>query len=185
MHAFILVAVGPFGLSYNPVVWPWNVAMMAIILVLFRRARDVSAPAILLNHGFPLHVAAVALFAVLPGLSYLGLWPTYLSFRLYSEQYHQATISMTTAVRLKLPPSARQAVLLASDDPYDGHLNVMSWSENELGAFIPPEPRVFRAVARRVCALAEAPLDVRLIITAPADRWTGKMTRTTTYCDAL
>lgn len=185
MHAFILLALGPFGLNYNRVVWPWNMAMVAILLVLFRGASDVRAHAILLNRGFPLHVAAVALFGVLPGLSYLGLWPTYLSFRLYSEQYHQATISMTQTVQLKLPPRTRQEVILASADDYDAHLDLMHWSEHELGAFIPPEPRVFRAVARRVCALADAPLDVRLIIAAPADRWTGEMRLITIYCDGI
>jgi hypothetical protein len=92
---------------------------------------------------------------------------------------------MTRAVQLELPPSSRQEVMQASADGYDGHLNVMYWSEHELGAFIPPEPGVFRAVARRVCALADDPLDVRLIITAPADRWTGEMTQTTIYCDGL
>jgi hypothetical protein len=185
MHICILVAIGPFGLSYNRVVWPWNVAMIAIVLVLFRGAREVSAQAILLNRGFPLHVATVGLFAVLPGLSYLGLWPTYLSYRLYSEQCHQATISMTRAVQIKLPPRSRQEVMQVSVDGYDGHLNLMYWSEHELGAFIPPEPDVFRAVARRVCALADDPLEVRLLNTAPADRWTGETTQTTTYCDGL
>lgn len=185
MHAFVLLAVGPLGQNYNTVVWPWNVAMIAILVVLFRGTAEVSARAIVFNRRFPLHLAAVALFGVLPGFSYLGLWPTYLSFRLYSDQYHWATISMTPAVRLKLPPRSREEVTVASDDDgYDGHLNVAYWSEHELGAIIPPEPRVFREVARRVCALADDPLDVRLVVTAPPDRWTGEETRTTRYCDA-
>jgi hypothetical protein len=185
MHAFVLLAVGPFGQNYNTIVWPWNVAMIAILLVLFRGARDVSPRAILLNRGFPLHLVAVALFGLLPGFSYLGLWPTYLSFRLYSDQYHWATISLTPAVRLKLPPRSRDEVMIGDDyGGYDGHLNVAYWSEHELGAIIPPEPSVFSEVARRVCALADHPLDVRLIITAPPDRWSGEETRTTRYCDA-
>jgi hypothetical protein len=185
MHAFILVAVGPFGQSYNAVVWPWNVAMIAILLVIFRGASDVGPRAILLNRGFPLHAAAIALFAVLPGLSYVGLWPTYLSFRLYSEQYHWATISLTPAVRLKLPPRTRDQVMPTDDGRYDGYLKVVYWSEHELGAFVPPEPWVFREVARRVCALAGDPRDVRLTIEDPPDRWTAETTETTTYCDEL
>jgi hypothetical protein len=186
MHAFVLLAVGPFGQNYNAVVWPWNAAMIAILLVLFRGAPDVRPQAILLNRGFPVHLVALALFGVLPGLSYVGLWPTYLSFRLYSDQYHWATISMTPAVRLKLPPRSREEVTIANDgDGYDGHLNVAYWSEHELGAILPPEPRVFREVARRVCALADDPLDVRLVVTAPPDRWTGEETTTTRYCDGF
>jgi hypothetical protein len=184
MHAFILLAIGPFGQNYNVVVWPWNMAMIAMLLVLFRNAHGVGGRAIVFNRGFAPHVAAVALFGVLPGFSYLGLWPTYLSFRLYSDQYHWATISMTPSVRLKLPPSIQAEVAIVAADGYDGHLNVTYWSEHELGAIIPPEPRVFREVARRLCTLADHPRDVRLIVTAPLDRWTGESSATTQYCDA-
>ncbi|MCX6296933.1 MAG: hypothetical protein NTX97_12905 [Bacteroidetes bacterium] len=35
MHIFILFVLGPFGQNYNPVVWPWNVAMMLFSFILF------------------------------------------------------------------------------------------------------------------------------------------------------
>ncbi|MCF8276796.1 MAG: DoxX family membrane protein [Flavobacteriales bacterium] len=30
-HVIILLAIGPFGLQWNPTVWPWNLFMMAIL----------------------------------------------------------------------------------------------------------------------------------------------------------
>ena len=35
MHLFILYSFGPLGLNWNSVVWPWNVVMILLILVLF------------------------------------------------------------------------------------------------------------------------------------------------------
>ena len=37
MHVFILIAIGPLGLNFNTVVWPWNLAMIAFLLILFFR----------------------------------------------------------------------------------------------------------------------------------------------------
>ncbi len=37
MHVFILITIGPFGRGVNAVVWPWNLAMIAFLLILFFR----------------------------------------------------------------------------------------------------------------------------------------------------
>ncbi|MDR3700881.1 MAG: hypothetical protein P4L56_14645 [Candidatus Sulfopaludibacter sp.] len=34
-HGFILLAIGPLGSRFNAVVWPWNLAMIAVLFVLF------------------------------------------------------------------------------------------------------------------------------------------------------
>ncbi len=41
MHLLALFCLGPCGLNWNTVVWPWNVAMMVFVVVLFRRTRGV------------------------------------------------------------------------------------------------------------------------------------------------
>lgn len=38
-HTFALVFLGPWGHNYNWVVWPWNLAMIALVLGLFARGR--------------------------------------------------------------------------------------------------------------------------------------------------
>jgi uncharacterized membrane protein YphA (DoxX/SURF4 family) len=35
MHCFILLVLSPFGHNYNPVVWPWNIAMITFVFILF------------------------------------------------------------------------------------------------------------------------------------------------------
>ena len=38
-HAFALLFLGPLGHNYNWVVWPWNLAMIALVLGLFARGK--------------------------------------------------------------------------------------------------------------------------------------------------
>ena len=40
MHVFILASIGPFGHNHNRVVWPWNIAMGSLVIVLFWRTPE-------------------------------------------------------------------------------------------------------------------------------------------------
>ncbi len=44
MHVFILITIGPLGRDFNVVVWPWNLAMIAFLLILFFRRTEEPAP---------------------------------------------------------------------------------------------------------------------------------------------
>lgn len=35
MHIFILMMIGPSGLAYNSIVWPWNICFILLLLLLF------------------------------------------------------------------------------------------------------------------------------------------------------
>lgn len=185
MHGCVLLSVGPLGNHYNMIVWPWNVAMIALVVLAFARTHALDARTILLARGTALRYPALLLFAILPGCSYIGLWPTYLSFRLYSDQYHWALISVSRSVYDKLPPASRSRLERTPADQYYASVSLAHWSEQDLGAFLPPEPSVFRDVANRICALAIDPHDVRLTILPPADRFTGRTAGVASYCDEL
>jgi hypothetical protein len=75
MHAFILLCIGPLGQDWNAVVWPWNLAMMALVVVLFWQAGDATFERILVPRA-PYQAAALLLFFfwVMPLFSFLGLW---------------------------------------------------------------------------------------------------------------
>ena len=82
MHAFILFCIGPLGHDWNTVVWPWNVAMAAFVVLLFWRTGDISPKKILLlsrRRPSYLHAVVLVLFAVMPLLGLFGLWDSYLS----------------------------------------------------------------------------------------------------------
>jgi uncharacterized membrane protein YphA (DoxX/SURF4 family) len=85
MHVFILFAIGPFGHDWNSVVWPWNLAMIAFVLILFWRPPDEpSLTTILRPRGSVFRAAILILFAFMPAFNFFGLWDSYLSSSLYS-----------------------------------------------------------------------------------------------------
>lgn len=194
MHVLLLLSLGPLGQNANPVVWPWNVAMMLLVWILF--VRDASAPAsrILWNRAFPFHQLVLVLFGLCPLLALFGLWPTSLSFRLYADSSSWGDILVTEAMLARLPPEARSQVQSANVfldlpgsktgkiGPYAGGLSIPDWSEHELRAFLPAEARVFRQVFAKVCRLAPAPSDAVLVLQDPPDLFTGAVRRTAISC---
>jgi len=159
MHVFILASIGPWGHNHNRVVWPWNLVMAALVILLFWRNSNVTIRN-LVKGGY----VVVALFGVMPALSLIGLWDSYLSFSLYSGNQNKATIYMDDTVAGKLPEAVQQVVsVYNSDFPVDA-LDLEDWSYDELN--VPPyaELRVIRNVGRQVCRdTGNSPLMVMIV----------------------
>jgi hypothetical protein len=196
MHVLILVAIGPLGKSHNPIVWPWNVAMIAFVALLFLRDGDASPRSILWGPA-TFHRVVLVLFAICPLLSVFGLWPASLSFRLYTFRLATADIYVTESLRDRLPPATRAEVEPVSVSftlapsgggaptkvgPFVGGLNISDWSERELNAFIPPEPRAFEGVFEKVCVLAQQPADALLLQVSAPDLLTGASRQSVSPC---
>jgi hypothetical protein len=144
MHAFIMLCVGPWGNDHNTVVWPWNFAMSAFVLVLFWRARDEPSPSKILGPGrslslgFALRAAVLALFALMPLFSFFGLWDSYLSSSLYSG-------------------ASKQGYVMEWDGSDWQGTGIGNLAVQELNTPAYPEERIFKSVfAQRWCE-AEGP----------------------------
>jgi uncharacterized membrane protein len=82
MHLFILVFLGPLGLRYNIVVWPWNIAMIVYLyLAGFKTEKD-NALTWQVFRGWNLPV--LICWAILPAFNFVGWWDNYLSSGVYS-----------------------------------------------------------------------------------------------------
>jgi hypothetical protein len=158
-HLFILALFIPP--VRNTVVWPWNVAMPALVFILFWRGRNFSARDILWNGGRAFHVLALALFLLAPALGLFGHWDSYLSAALYAGNTQRATLRIGGPVRDALPPRVQRVVRVTSEGAM---LSVTRWSYAELNVPPYPEPRIFRRVARRLCEYAADPEDVVLTV---------------------
>jgi len=139
MHVFIMLCVGPLGSSYNTVVWPWNFAMSAFVVILFWRASDEPSPLTILDPGrnfssvAAFRAAVLVLFAFMPLFNFFGLWDSYLSSSLYSG-------------------ASKRAYVLEWDGSEWQTTRVEDISEQELNASAYPEKRVFKNVfAKRWC----------------------------------
>ena len=139
MHAFIMLCVGPFGNNFNSVVWPWNLAMSAFVLLLFWRPTDAPSLSAILypgrgfSPGFALRTVVLVLFALMPLFSFFGLWDSYLSSSLYSG-------------------AGKRGYVLTWDGSEWQSARIGDLAEEELNAPAYPEDRVFKSVfAERWC----------------------------------
>ncbi|MBV9455289.1 MAG: hypothetical protein JOZ19_14435 [Rubrobacter sp.] len=163
MHVFILFSIGPFGHDWNTIVWPWNVAMMAFVVILFWQVEGFSAKCVLAPGNSPLHGLVLLLFGVMPLFSFFGLWDSYLSASLYSGNTKNGAIYISDAVKSRLPVSIRNPALKSQANSAN-IISVTDWSFEELNVPPYPEDRVFKNVAKSVCDYADDPSEVNLII---------------------
>jgi uncharacterized membrane protein YphA (DoxX/SURF4 family) len=162
MHALILSSIGPWAQDYNDVVWPWNLAMGAFVVLLFWRAGEVPVRSVLWGNHFAFQKLVLLLFGILPALSLFNLWDSYLSFSLYSGNRNAATIYMADSVAKKFPGDIQD--LMTEDQQKVDALGVSDWSWEELNVPAYPEIRIFKNVAGVVCRNATNPSDVKLVV---------------------
>lgn len=160
MHLSILLLLGPLGQSWNAVVWPWNVAMIASVLLLFWRTPHVGLWAILWNRRFAYHSVVLVLFGLLPALSLFGRWDAYLSSALYSGDLIRASIFIDAP-----PISSTSVGADASSRRNVTTVGVGNWSYGTLHVPPYPEPRVFKRLGSAVCRSTDDPQRVQLRLT--------------------
>jgi hypothetical protein len=181
IHVVVLGLLGPLAHAANVVVWPWNAAMAVLVALLFWGG--VPAAHVLVPRRLGAHAAALALFGILPALSFFGRWDAYLSGALYSGNVKVAALSVNDSVIARLPDVARRHV--TRNRAGATVLDVWEWSMDELAVPSYPEDRVFRAVARDVCRLAGDPADVALVVFGQPDTLSGRREITRSDCNAL
>jgi len=137
LHASILIAL--VASHENSVVWPWNIAMAAVVFVLFRDKTD--------SGKMQWAVAAVA--GVLPVLSLFNCWDAYLSGALYSGNTEQAVVIVSPGVIAHLPDVIARNTWQESAPRF---IDLNRWSFDELNVPAYPADRVFKAVGAEVCA---------------------------------
>jgi hypothetical protein len=185
MHVFILTVIGPLGDGSNSAVWPWNVAMAFLVVLLFLDASRTDARALAGDFAFS-RVAAIVVFWVLPAASLSGHWDEYLSANLYSESIQESLIRIRPAALERLPAETR--IYVEDFGPRAEArwwLDPTRWAFNELNVPAYPEPRIYKRIARHICSFARKPTDVELRITGKPGPLTGRFDLTLYDCDTL
>ena len=162
MHLFILAMLGPAGLDWNNIVWPWTAAMAIFDVILFSDASDVSWREIVWSRRDPCHAAIAILFAILPALSFFNLWDSYLSAALYSGNLTEAQIYLSDAGAAALPVAIKSRTVRTS--PNTNVLNLQRWAVEDLNVSPYPETRVYKAIGRSVCSKLGDPSQLVLIV---------------------
>lgn len=155
MHLAILYCLGPFGLDWNSVVWPWNITMIILVTLLFWKSQDVSIQQILWTQRFLYQRLLLLLFGILPIFGYYGHWDSYLSASLYSGNTRNALVSQDVSTS-KNSPAKFSIYAVESNGRYATDLG--QWSYNEVNVPSYPEPRVYRQIFKKLCASSGANL---------------------------
>ncbi|KQR93550.1 hypothetical protein ASG01_10300 [Chryseobacterium sp. Leaf180] len=87
LHVGILILLGPFGLNYNSIVWIWNLAMIAILFLLYQKD-DITFDKTIISSQLPWMI----LWFIMPIYSFFGRYYQYFSFNLYSAKGTQLYI---------------------------------------------------------------------------------------------
>jgi DoxX len=162
MHVTILIALGPWGSSFNSVVWPWNLAMIAFVWILFQSSTE-SARIIVWPHRGWFPKLALAMLGLVPALSLFNAWDAYLSFALYSGVNNIDYLRVSDALAARLPVPV-QAYVAKTSTPGVNQLRLVDWSYAELNVPMNAEPRVYRAIARELCQYEREPEELQLFV---------------------
>ena len=147
MHVLILIWLGPLGLRYNRIVWPWNLAMMGYLYFLFLKK---DAPVIQFGDITTGWNKVILIFwGILPALNIFGLWDSYLSSGMYSGNMPGMVICV------KDTSKCRPIGKFCRKDNGNvcnggGLINLQYWANSEMGASAYPELRVYRKFQRQL-----------------------------------
>lgn len=149
MHVLIVIMVGPFGLKYNVVVWPWNFLMIAQLYLVF----IYNGPAeINLKEMWKGWNKVILIFwGILPLLNHtVGWWDNFLSSRLFAgNQPHMMFCIKDSSEKQQLKPYIRKYNPGIPCDSGAVLVNLQTWAMTEIKS--PPyiEERVYKKIASR------------------------------------
>jgi len=152
MHVFILLLLGPFGNSYNYIVWPWNIIMIILNLLLFANVeRERFFDIAILFKGVCFYLVITLMF-IFPFFSFQNKYDSYLSSSLYSGNTHDCKLILSDEAYHKLPYYIQNFV---TTSPNHNMLHIKKWALTELNTPCVPEYRVFKSVQRYVIHITE------------------------------
>ncbi len=147
MHVFILITLGPLGKDANSVIWPWNIVMIILVLLLFANVQrerffDIS----FLFRGLSFYIV-ITLMLIFPFFSLKNQYDSYLSSSLYSSNLNDCQLILSNNAYEKLPYYLRHFTISTKN----GHvLYIKKWAVNELNVPCVPEYRIFKTVHQYV-----------------------------------
>jgi len=139
-HLFVLYYLGPYSMDSNYIVYPWNIEMIILVILLFYKTGDKISFGI--ERRFIKNVFRLALILVLglPVFNFIGLWDHYLSFSFYSGK------APDLYILTKNPTELEHKYFLPIEGMEGGEIiSVVNWASMELNVPFYPESRIFKS----------------------------------------
>lgn len=161
INVFYLYALSPLANDWNHAILPYNAAMALFTYVLFAETEN-DAKSIFWSPKFRYHQLALVFFAVLPLLSFAGIYDRMQSYNTYSGKALYAKIYVTEALVERLPDGVKRYIYRPADgDPY---IETTYWSADALKVSPYSEKRVYEQLEKYICTFAEGDCPARLEI---------------------
>lgn len=145
MHVFILLLLSPTGLNYNSIVWPWNLAMILFLYVLFLSKDTVQISFPNLLKGFnKIHFIYLGIF---PFFCLIGWYDNFLSFNLYSGTLKKLEICIHNPEK-----ALEYKQYFSKNGKYcksQNTIKVNDWSLKEMNIITYPEERFLLGIIER------------------------------------
>ncbi len=147
MHLFILVFLGPFGLNYNRIVWPWNFAMIIYLYLIFLKFEQV--PFSFRTVFTSWNNLVFVFLGILPALNFAGWWDNYLSSGVYSGKLPQMIICVKDTSKCR---ELKRFCKTGTHQFCDGSnaINLQYWSMAETQMAPYPEIRAYEILQHKL-----------------------------------
>jgi len=147
MHLFILLFLGPFGLNYNRIIWPWNIAMILYLYFIFFKEEGIILSYKLIFSGR--NIPVFIFWGILPALNLVGYWDNYLSSGLYSGKLPQMLICIKDTSKCRgLKPFCKPDYRHLCNGCNTVDLGYWALSETNVAPY--PEIRVYKKLQRKL-----------------------------------
>ncbi len=146
-----LLFIGPLR-SWNDSAWIWNLVSAALVFVLFFRAQAFSWKELVPHWQYRSAIipATIILFiGLLPLLNNFNLWPSPLSFNVYTGNISSATIMLDTRLSESLAPELKMYTRPVSGVFF---FDLTRWSADEFNAAPVPTGASFESAFFALCA---------------------------------
>jgi uncharacterized membrane protein YphA (DoxX/SURF4 family) len=149
MHLFILFYLSQWATIQNSVVYPWNIAMILLVILLFGGLKEKTVIPLKQLRTKPVMALPLLLVWLFPLFNVRGFWDHYPSFSFYSNktsQYYIAVKNTSTAQTDK----PMQQYFVTMNGLNDGKVIEMNhWALSELNVPFYPELRVFKKASQK------------------------------------
>lgn len=160
MHLILLYALGPLGNSWNKLIWPWNAALIGILVLTISDKSYNGIVEFKSLYKSAWFVVVFILTCVMPLFNLFGLWDNDLSCSLYSGNIPRAVFYYDANERNSMPPSEENLTNQVIVGRSVKELKIDRWALNELNTPVYPEERYYSRIAaylyRRVTQPASA-----------------------------
>ena len=161
INVFYFYALSPLGNDWNHAILPYNAAMAFFCYSLFYKTEN-DYKSIFWSKSFRYHQVSLVFFAVLPLLSFVGLYDKMQSFNTYSGKALYAKIYVTEELVERLPDGVKRYIYRPFDgDPY---IETTYWSVDALKVSPYSEKRVYEQLERYICSFSEGECPAKLEI---------------------